>query len=321
VLRFANVCFGAIWNRHYIKSVQVIFKEDFGTEGRAGYFDQYGIIRDVMQNHLMQMVALVAMEQPLSFSAEHIRAEKLKVLHSIVPLRREDVVTGQYEGYLDELPPDARGSKTETFCAGVLHVHTPRWDGVPFVLKAGKALNECKVELRVQFHSVPGVVSALRDCTANELVVRVQPQEDIYWKVQNKSPGLAFAVEQMRMDLTYKVHQDYDRMPAAYERLLLEALAGDHSHFVSEEELEASWRIFTPVLRDLASGAPPDRYTCGGRGPAAADALARRHGMSKFGGGLTKYVHLAAGVAKPPEPSREPSGKGGGAGGARSAAR
>ena len=184
VLRFANVCFGAVWNRQHIKSVQVIFKEDFGTEGRGGYFDQYGIIRDVMQNHLLQMLALVAMEQPLSLTAEHIRAEKLKVLQSIRPLDIDDVVVGQYDGYTDELEPDRRSSATETFCAGVLHVHSPRWDGVPFVLKAGKALNECKVELRVQFHSVPGVVSALSECSANELVVRVQPQEDIYWKVR-----------------------------------------------------------------------------------------------------------------------------------------
>ena len=160
VLRFANVCFGAIWNRQHIKSVQVIFKEKVGCEGRAGYFDEYGIMRDVMQNHLMQMVALVAMEQPLSFSAEHIRHEKLKVLHACRPLTADDVVTGQYAGYLDDEGIQDKESCTETFAAAVLHVHNPRWDGVPFVLKAGKALNDSKVELRVQFHSVPGVVGA-----------------------------------------------------------------------------------------------------------------------------------------------------------------
>ena len=180
VLRFANVCFGAVWNRQHIKSVQVIFKEKIGAEGRAGYFDQYGIIRDVMQNHLLQMLALVAMEQPLSLSAEDIRLEKLKVLRAIRPLCLDDLVVGQYTragdqpGYLEDPSITNKGSTTETFAAAVLHVHNPRWDGVPFVLKAGKALTESKVELRIQFHSVPGVVSALNSCAANELVVRVQ---------------------------------------------------------------------------------------------------------------------------------------------------
>jgi len=301
VLRFANVCFGAIWNRQHIKSVQVIFKEKIGLEGRAGYFDQYGIIRDVMQNHLLQMLALVAMEQPLSFTAEDIREEKLKVLRACTPLKLEDLVVGQYTrgegnpGYLETLPPNMQGSTTETFAAAVLHVPNPRWDGVPFVLKAGKALTESKVELRIQFHSVPGVVSALNDCAANELVVRVQPEESIYWKVQNKVPGLAFEVEQMRMDLLYSDKYKKFDMPEAYERLLLEVLAADHSHFVSAEELIASWRIFTPALHQLqAKRIQPAQYPFGSRGPPAADKLAQKHGMKKFGGGLTPYVYASA---------------------------
>jgi glucose-6-phosphate 1-dehydrogenase len=142
VLRFANVCFQAIWNRQHIKGVQVIFKEDFGVEGRAGYFDQYGMIRDVMQNHLLQVMALIAMEQPLSFEAEHIRAEKLKVLQAVRPLVRDNLAVGQYSGtdsklgYLDDPSLQNKDSCTETFAAAVLHVHNPRWDGVPFVLKA-----------------------------------------------------------------------------------------------------------------------------------------------------------------------------------------
>ena len=293
VLRFANVCFGSIWNRRNIKAVQVIFKERIGCEGRAGYFDQYGIIRDVMQNHLLQMVALVAMEQPLSFTAEHIRQEKLKVLNACRALSPDDLVTGQYAGYRDDDGITNKQTRTETFAAAVLHVHNPRWDGVPFVLKAGKALNDSKVELRVQFHPVPGVVPDLEQCVANELVVVVQPEPAIYWKVQNKVPGLKFEVEQVRMDLLYaKSYMGY--MPEAYERLLLEALVADHSHFVSEEELTAQWRIFTPVLQQLASGSKePETYSFGGRGPKGADALARRYGMTKFGGGLTPYVYLA----------------------------
>lgn len=150
-----------------------------------------------------------------------------------------------------------------------------------------------QVELRVQFHSVPGVVSDLDKCVANELVVLVQPEPAIYWKVQNKVPGLKFEVEQVRMDLLYaKSYMGY--MPEAYERLLLEALVADHSHFVSEEELTAQWRIFTPVLKRLEAGeVEPEFYAYGSRGPKGADSLAKRHGMTKFGGGLTPYVLLA----------------------------
>ena len=299
VLRFANVAFSSIWNRQTIKSVQVIFKEDFGCEGRGGYFDQYGIIRDVMQNHLLQVMALVAMEQPLSFTAEHIMGEKLKVLQACLPLTSDDLVTGQYvrcgkhAGYLEDPTIENKDSTTETFATAVLHVHTPRWDGVPFVLKAGKALTDRKAEVRIQFHQVPGVVSTLKDCAANELVVRLQPEQTIYWKVINKVPGLKFEVQQMRMDLLYanKFNDDAKPMPEAYERLLLEALAADHSHFVSAAELDASWRIFTPILKHLAEQkVKPHPYLYGSRGPAASDALAHKYGMSKFGGGITNYV-------------------------------
>jgi len=299
VLRFANVCFGAVWNRQHIKSVQVIFKEKIGAEGRAGYFDEYGIIRDVMQNHLLQMVALVAMEQPHNLSAEHIRQEKLKVLNACRPVKLDDMVTGQYEGYRDDPGISDKQTRTETFAAAVLHVHNPRWDGVPFVLKAAKAVNDSKVELRVQFHPVPGVVTDLEQCVANELVVLVQPEPAIYWKVQNKVPGLKFEVEQVRMDLLYAKSYLQAHMPEAYERLLLEALVADHSHFVSEEELRAQWRIFTPVLDELVNKkVEPEKYAYGSRGPAAADELARRYGMSKFGGGLTPYVFVGERLAE-----------------------
>ncbi|KAL1499475.1 hypothetical protein AB1Y20_011678 [Prymnesium parvum] len=299
VLRFANVCFQSIWNRAHVKAVQVIFKEDFGTDGRGGYFDEYGIIRDVMQNHLLQVMALVAMEQPLSFGAEHIRTEKLKVLQACKVLTLDDVVVGQYtgcgghKGYLEDPSITNKESTTETFATAVLHIHSPRWDGVPFILKAGKAVTDRKAEVRIQFHTIPGAVSALMDCAANELVVRLQPEESIYWKVINKVPGLKFEVQQMRMDLLYSSKFDGDAkpMPEAYERLLLEVLANDHSHFVSADELIESWRIFTPLLHTLKEGKiKPHPYPFGSRGPPAADALAHKYGMSKFGGGITPYV-------------------------------
>ena len=303
VLRFANVAFQSIWNRQCIKSVQIIFKEDFGTEGRGGYFDQYGIIRDVMQNHLLQVAALVAMEQPLDFTAESIMAEKLKILKACGPLTMEDLVVGQYvrcgkhPGYLEDTTISNKDSNTETFAAGVLHIHTPRWDGVPFVLKAGKALTDRKAEVRIQFQNVPGAIPDFKDCAANELVVQLQPQQTIYWKVINKVPGLKFQVQQMRMDLVYASKFDEKRnpMPEAYERLLLESFAGDHSHFVSAKELEASWRIFTPILQELHDKQiKPLPYPYGSRGPPAADALAHKYGLQKFGGGMSGYVHGGA---------------------------
>jgi len=306
VLRFANVAFQSIWNRQCIKSVQIIFKEDYGTEGRGGYFDEYGMIRDVMQNHLLQVMALVAMEQPLDFTAENIMAEKLKVLKACGPLTMDDLVIGQYvrcgkhPGYLEDPTISNKGSLTETFAAGVLHVHTPRWDGVPFVLKAGKALTDRKAEVRIQFHKVPGAIPDFADVAANELVVQLQPQQTIYWKVMNKVPGLKFQVQQMRMDLVYasKFDEKKNPMPEAYERLLLEAFAADHSHFVSAQELDASWRIFTPILRELADKqVKPHPYPYGSRGPAAQDGLAQRYGLTKFGGGVHPYVH--GGAVKP----------------------
>ena len=303
VLRFANVAFSSIWNRQQIKSVQVIFKEDFGTEGRGGYFDQYGIIRDVMQNHLLQVMALVAMEQPLAFTAEHIMAEKLKVLQACEPLTLQNLVVGQYvrsgkhPGYLEDPTIENKDSNTETFATAVLHVNNPRWEGVPFVLKAGKALTDRKAEVRIQFHRVPGAVSALKECAANELVVRLQPEQTIYWKVINKVPGLKFQVQQMRMDLLYasKFSDGGKPMPEAYERLLLEVLAADHSNFVSAHELQASWHIFTPILKELAEKQiKPEPYAYGSRGPPLADELAHRFGMTKFGGGITHYVQGGA---------------------------
>lgn len=242
-------------------------------------------------------MALIAMEQPLSFDAEDIRAEKLKVLRSIAPLELENLVTGQYvrcgkhAGYLEESTLVNKESRTETFAAAVLHVHNPRWEGVPFVLKAGKALTDRKAEVRIQFHKVPGVVGALANCAANELVVRLQPEETIYWKVQNKVPGLGFEVQQIRMDLLYAAKFQQKKLPEAYERLLLDVLAGQHSNFVSAEELIHSWEIFTPVLHQLATEqTKPEPYPYGSRGPAAADALASRFGMQKFGGGIHPAV-------------------------------
>ncbi|XP_068780222.1 glucose-6-phosphate 1-dehydrogenase isoform X1 [Struthio camelus] len=289
VLRFGNRIFGPIWNRDNIACVVLTFKEPFGTEGRGGYFDDFGIIRDVMQNHLLQMLCLVAMEKPASTDPDDVRDEKVKVLKSIAEVRPEDVVLGQYvgdprgegearRGYLDDatVPP---GSTTATFAAAVLRVANERWDGVPFVLRCGKALNERKAEVRLQFRDVPGDIFQ-RQCKRNELVVRVQPDEAVYTKMMTKKPGMFFNPEESELDLTYGNRYKDVKLPDAYERLILDVFCGNQMHFVRSDELREAWRIFTPLLHTIeARREKPIPYLYGSRGPAEADELLKRAGF------------------------------------------
>ncbi len=276
-LRFANMIFEPIWNRNYIESVSVAWSETIGCAGRAGYFDQFGIIRDVVQNHLIQIVALAAMEPPIRFDAEAIRDEKVKLLRCIPAVRLEDLLIGQYTagtvggerqpGYRDdpEVPPDSR---TPTFARATLRIHNPRWYGVPFHLTAGKALNTSMTEIRIRFRDVPySIFSRVPGMCANDLVIRVQPNEAIELHVVNKKPGLGFALETAALDLLYHTAFD-DLIPDAYERLLLDVLRGDRSLFLRADELAASWDIVTPVLHELESRRlVPVPYSYGSAGP------------------------------------------------------
>ena len=287
-LRHFNLFFSALWNRQHISSVQIVFKETIGVEGRGGYFDQYGIIRDVMQNHLLQILAIVAMERPVSLAAEAVRNEKVKVLSCIPPLALEDLVIGQYVrgtsdiGYLDEPSVLNKDSRAATFAMATLRVCNERWDGVPFILRCGKALNEPKAEIRIQFRDVPGMdYFCLKDpshhqqppISRNELVIRVQPKEAVYLKMLVKRPGLSDDIIVSDLDLSYAQRYSDVRIPEAYEALLLDVLRGDHSNFVRDDELDAAWRIFTPVLHQLERDqVQPLPYTRGSRGPAEADA-------------------------------------------------
>jgi len=293
VLRFANLVFEPLWSRDFIRNVQVIFSENFGTEGRGGYFDQYGIIRDVIQNHLLQIMALFAMEQPASLDSEDIRDEKVKVLKNMAVVRLDDVVLGQYRsrttkgttlpGYLDDstVPP---GSTTPTFAACAVHINNARWDGVPFLLKAGKALHSRVAEIRVQFRHVPGNLYRNKlgvdlDSATNELVIRIQPDEAIYLKVNNKVPGLGLKIDTTRLDLTYKARYA-TQLPDAYERLILDCINGDRRLFIRADELEVAWEKFTPVLKEIeARGVQPELYPYGSRGPVGAHYLAAKHGV------------------------------------------
>eukprot|EP01124_Arcella_intermedia_P025794 TRINITY_DN4697_c0_g1_i1.p1 TRINITY_DN4697_c0_g1~~TRINITY_DN4697_c0_g1_i1.p1 ORF type:complete len:548 (+),score=84.86 TRINITY_DN4697_c0_g1_i1:166-1644(+) len=281
VLRFANSFFEPIWNRHHIKNVRIVFKEDFGTQGRGGYFDKYGIMRDVMQNHLMQIFSLLTMEPPVSLGAEDVRDEKVKVLRATAEIKPEHVVTGQYvrdkagkhEGYKDDKGVP-KTSVTPTFAQAILFIQNDRWSGVPFILKTAKAVEERKAEIRIQFRKSGS--SLFPESQPNELVIRVQPAEAIYLKTMVKTPGLSSKLVVSDLDLSY--HQKFETKynPDAYERLILDATQGDHNLFVRVDELAEAWRIFTPVLHFIeAGGIKPIDYEYGSRGPARADEIAK----------------------------------------------
>merc|ERR1719223_256279 len=296
-LRFANRIFQHSWDRDVISSVTITQKEPFGTGGRGGYFDEFGIIRDIMQNHLTQIFSLVAMDQPVGLGAEDIRDMKVHVLKATQPVKLDDVVLGQYvastdpkaegdslKGYLDD-DTVPKGSKTPTFAMAVLHVKNARWDGVPFILKCGKALNERKVEVRIQYHPTPGALYP--EAGRDELVLRVQPNEAIYMKFAMKKPGISFQTTRTEMDLNYH-HRFDDRLPEAYERLLLDVLLGSQHNFVRTDELAEAWRIFTPVLQEIEKKKiDPVPYEYGSRSLAEADQLARDHGYQYD----TQYVY------------------------------
>ncbi|KAI8884462.1 glucose-6-phosphate dehydrogenase [Backusella circina FSU 941] len=288
MVRFANIFFSQIWNRMYIDNVQITFKEPFGTEGRGGYFDEFGIIRDVMQNHLLQVLSLIAMERPISTDAEAIRDEKVKVLKCIPAIASNDALLGQYvaakgkPGYLEDETIKNKGSLTPTFAALVLWIQNERWEGVPFILKAGKALNEAKVEVRIQFRNVAG--SLYNSAIRNELVMRVQPDEAVYIKFNNKMPGLSYQTIQTELDLTYQQRYTDLTIPDAYESLILDVLRNDHSNFVRDDELEAAWKIFTPLLHkidDHHEEIKVTEYKYGSRGPVELDDFIRKYGYDR----------------------------------------
>ncbi|KAE9457825.1 hypothetical protein C3L33_10255, partial [Rhododendron williamsianum] len=302
VLRFSNLVFEPLWSRNYIRNVQFIFSEDFDNLHLfliASYFDNYGIIRDIMQNHLLQILTLFAMETPVSLDAEDIRNEKVKVLRSMRLLQLEDVMVGQYKGhskggrtypgYTDD-PTVPNDSFTPTFAAAALFIDNARWDGVPFLMKAGKALHTNRLaEIRVQFRHVPGNLFKRNfgtdlDKATNELVLRVQPDEAIYLKINNKVPGLGMRLDRSDLNLLYKARSDQSRypkeIPDAYERLLLDAIEGERRLFIRSDELDAAWSLFTPLLKELEEKKiAPELYPYGSRGPVGVHYLAAKHNV------------------------------------------
>lgn len=296
ILRFGNLFFSSSWNNKVISNVQISFKEPFGTEGRGGYFDSIGIIRDVMQNHLLQVLSLVAMERPVSFDSEDIRDEKVKLLKAIAPLELKDTILGQYTKSEDGTKPAyidddtvSKDSRAVTYAALHLQIHNERWEGVPFILRAGKALDEAKVEIRIQFKDVAKGI--FTNIPRNELVIRVQPEEAIYLKMNSKYPGLTTRTVITDLDLTYHSRYANLKIPEAYEALILDALKGDHSNFVRNDELGVSWELFSPLLHkiDEDPSIKPELYPYGSRGPKSVSKFLADRGYVRDKEGLYQW--------------------------------
>jgi len=292
-LRFGNVLFEPLWNAGHIDHVQITVSETVGLEGRKGFYDDTGALRDMVQNHMLQLLALIAMEPPGDYDATSIRDEKVKLLRALRPVARDEMVRGQYRagavggqgvaGYPDDL---GAPSDTETFVAIKAHVDNWRWQGVPFYLRHGKRLAERRSEIVIQFKDVPHNIFSSRGGRprANRLVIRLQPEEYVRLQVMAKEPGLdraGIVLREVNLDLSLTTAFAKARRRIAYERLLLDLIEGEQTLFVRRDEVEAQWRWVDAIRKVWASGDDEVKaYASGSWGPNAAIALTERDGRS-----------------------------------------
>lgn len=289
VLRFSNGLFEPLWNRNFIDYVEITGAESIGVEERGGYYDGSGAMRDMLQNHLLQVLAMVAMEPPAIINATSMRDEVAKVLHCLHPLSAEnvknDVVLGQYVagtvdgeqvvGYLEEkgVPPD---SSTETFIALKCEIDNWRWAGVPFYVRSGKRLPTRVTEIVIHFKTTPHPVFS-QNAPENKLIIRIQPDESISMRFGLKKPGAGFEAKEVSMDFSYADLASTNLL-TAYERLLLDAMKGDATLFARTDAVHACWRFVQPILDYKAAHGRVYEYESGSWGPTEADKLIARHG-------------------------------------------
>ena len=298
VLRFANILFEPLWSRNYIDHVQITVAENLGLEGRADYYDRSGALRDMVQNHMLQLLCLTAMEPPNNIDDDDIRTEKIKVLNALTPITGAEAkkltVKGQYKAgvsgdtpvksYLDELTSDD-GSTTETFVAIKASIHNWRWSGVPFYLRTGKRMSHRHSDIVIQFKQTPHLLFGEGNGIANRLVIRLQPDEGVRLFVQIKEPGPGgLRVKSLPLNLSY-AESFTVRYPDAYERLLMDVVRGNLSLFMRKDEVEAAWTWVDGLIEAWEQAATkPDLYAAGTDGPLAAAMLMDRDGREWWKG-------------------------------------